>query len=238
VTTLFCAYAAEHVPIPTAFATVQFTPVGVVVMVPPPAEPFAAAMVSCGGAVNCAVTARIVPVAIASVQVVPTQAPEYALKVASPLGVAVSVTVALAGNDVLHVPLSVPAVMVQLMPAGLLVITPVPVPAPVIVTPCVKNVASAVRGCDIVIWHGSVVQSPAHALNTPLPVGVWSNVTTVLIGNVAEHVPLDVLPFSVQLIPDGVLVITPPPDDPLPALTVRRCGAAVNAVDTAVVTLL
>jgi hypothetical protein len=136
-TTLFCAYAVEQVPIPAELFRVQFTPPGDVVIVPPPAEPLAAEMDSVGGAVNCAVTVRVVPVAIGNTQVAPVHAPEYVVKVERPDGVAVSVTVEFCGNDAAHVPLRVPAVMVQLIPDGLLVTTPLPEPAAVTETPCV-----------------------------------------------------------------------------------------------------
>jgi hypothetical protein len=57
-------------------------------------------------------------------------------------------------------------------------------------------------------------------------------------GKLAVHVPLVVVEFTRQLMPLGVLVITPPPLEPAPGAIVRRCGAAVNAAATAVVALL
>ena len=128
--------------------------------------------------------------------------------------------------------------MVQLMPDGTLVTRPLPVPPPAIVTICVWNTASAVRPCDMTSWHGVDAQSPPHAANTALPLGVSCSVTTVPAAKYAVHVPLDVDPLSTQFTPVGELVITPPPADPAPAATVRRCGAAVNAAVTALVTPL
>ena len=62
----------------------------------------------------------------------------------------VSVTIELGANVVAQVPPVTPAVIVQLIPAGLLVTRPLPVPPPVTVMPCVWNVASAVRPCDMI----------------------------------------------------------------------------------------
>jgi hypothetical protein len=72
--------------------------------------------------------------------VVPVPSPVHAAKVEPAavgrvaLGVAVSVTGAPPAKAKLHVPLVVPAVEVQLMPAGLLVTVPTPAPVPVIVS--------------------------------------------------------------------------------------------------------
>ena len=62
--------------------------------------------------------------------------------------------------------------------------------------------------------------------------------TTVFAAKSAAQVPLVADPVSTQLMPMGVLVITPPPADPAPAVTVRRCGAAVKAAVTTLVMLL
>jgi hydrogenase/urease accessory protein HupE len=126
------------------------------------------------------------------------------------------------GNVVLQVPLTTPAVITHVIPVGLLVTTPLPVPPPVTVRLCVRNTGSADLGCDITTWQGSAVQSPAHALNVALPVGVCCNVTGVLIGNRAEQTPLVLDPITVQLMPLGVLVTVPLPDEPDPGVTVRR----------------
>lgn len=98
--------------------------------------------------------------------------------------------------------------------------------------------ASAVRPSDIANWQGSDTQSPAQAANTAFPLAVCCNVTTVLAAKKPVHTPLVVEPLSTQLMPAGELRITPPPADPAPAVTVNRCGAALNAALTADVTLL
>ncbi|HYW50229.1 MAG TPA: hypothetical protein VE861_06470 [Gemmatimonadaceae bacterium] len=150
-----------------------------------------------------------------------------------PDGVAVSVTTVFGGNVVLHVPLVTPAVIAQLMPLGELVTTPVPVPLPVTAMPCVLNTGCAVRPCDIASWQGSTVQSPAQPLNTALPLADCCRVTMLPAANDALQLPLDVEPVTTQLIPEGMLVITPLPDDPAPGVIVRRCGPAVNPTLTA-----
>jgi len=97
-----------------------------------------------------------------------------------PEGVEVSVTRVFGGNVAEHVPPTTPAVITQLMPDGELAMVPVPEPPPLMTSPCVLKITSAVRPCDIATWHGSVVQSPAHPLNTALPVVDCCSVTTVL----------------------------------------------------------
>lgn len=62
--------------------------------------------------------------------------------------------------------------------------------------------------------------------------------TSVFSGNSALHVPLVPAPFIEQLMPAGMLVITPPPAEPEPGATVSRNGAAVKPAVTALVTPL
>jgi len=119
------------------------------VIVPPPWEPETVAIVSVGGAANCAVTVVIAPVTMVTLQALPLQAPEYPENELIPAGVDVSVTTLFAGNVVEQVPPTMPAVMTQLMPDGELVTVPVPVPPPLIVMPCVRKITSAVRGCVV-----------------------------------------------------------------------------------------
>ena len=151
---------------------------------------------------------------------------------------AVSVTTVFGGNVLLHVPPVMPAVIAQLMPLGALVMTPLPVPPPVIVMPCVLKTGCTVRPCDIATWHGSAVQSPAQPSNTALPLLTCCSVTTVLAANQAVHAPLDDEALTTQLMPTGMLVITPPPEEPAPGVTVSRCGAAVKPTRTADVTVV
>lgn len=124
-------------------------PDGALLIVPPPSDPDTAESVSVGGAANCAVTAAVAPVIIVTVQVLPLQAPVYPENEARPDGVAVNVTTVVAGKVVVQVPPVAPAVITQLIPDGELVTTPLPVPPPLIVIPCVLKIASAMRGCDM-----------------------------------------------------------------------------------------
>lgn len=136
-TVLFSANANAHVPAAAMFDSAQVSPDGVLLSVPPPSDPVAAASVSVGGAANCAVTTVLVPMTVATVQLVPEHAPVYPLNDERPSGVAVSVTTLLAGKVALQVPPEAPAVIVQLIPAGTLVTTPLPVPPPLTLTLCV-----------------------------------------------------------------------------------------------------
>jgi hypothetical protein len=237
VTMVLSAYAKVHEPVADALLSVHDRPDGELVSVPPPCDPNAADSVSVGGAVNCAVTLFVVPGVMVIVQVDALQAPEYPEKDDSPDGVAVSETTVFGGKVVLHVPPVSPLVTVQLMPDGTLVTRPLPDPPPLTTTACVWKIASAVRPSVIASWHGSDVQSPAHAAKTAFPLVVCWSVTTLLAVKNAVQVPLVVVPLSTQLMPAGALVTTPPPADPGPAVTVRRWGAALKAALTADVTL-
>jgi hypothetical protein len=75
-------------------------------------------------------------------------------------------------------------------------------------------------------------------LNTAFPLVDGCSVTSVPLAKYAVHVPLVVEPLRTQLMPAGALVIVPPPADPGPAVTVSRCGAAVNAALTVLVSAL
>ena len=71
------------------------------------------------------------------------------------------------------------------------------------------------------------------------PPGACISVTTVFAANATLHAPLVLLLVTVQLMPDGELVIVPLPRDIGDALTVNVTGggtltAAVNAAETAV----
>ena len=152
-----------------------------------------------------------------------------------PDGVAVSVTSVFGGKVLLHVPLTMPIVIAQLMPVGELVTVPVPEPPPLIVSPWILKITSAMCASDIASWQGSVVQAPAQASNTASPVLDCCSVTTVLSGKSALHVPLEADPEITQLMPAGTLVITPDPVAPAPRATVSRWGAAVKPTLTALV---
>ena len=238
VTAVLSAYAKVHVPLAAALLSVHVKPDGELLSVPPPSDPAAAESVSVGGAANDAVILAVTPGTIVTVHVTLEQPPVYPENDDNPAGVAESETTVFGGKVVVHVPPVTPALMVQLMPDGTLVTSPLPVPPPVTVTVCVWNTASAVRPCDISSWHGIDAQSPPHALNTAFPLVVCWSVTTDPAAKYAVQVPLDVDPLSTQFTPVGALVITPPPAEPAPAATVSLCGAAVKAAVTALVTPL
>ena len=136
------------------------------------------------------------------VQGSPEQAPLQPRNPYGGSGVAVSVTEVPKGNDALQVP----PPFLQLIPAGLEVTVPVPVPAKVTCTGSAKLAE---------IWASvlSVIEQeafPEQALPQPkneAPVsGVSVRVTLVPAGKLAEQV-FALLP---QLMPAGVLVIVPP----------------------------
>jgi len=84
-----------------------------------------------------------------------------------------------------HVPLVVPAELVQLIPGGAEVTDPVPVPAPctVSINCCCPNVALTLRAWSIVTTHGrelaQVIPDPFQPLNTAPAAGVAVRVTDV-----------------------------------------------------------
>ena len=147
VTLVFSAYAFTQVPLVAMYVSAQEIPTGALVMVPPPSEPETVAMVSVGGAANCAVTLVIAPVTIVTLHVGPLHAPVKPENELMPDGVDVSVTSVFGGNVVEQVPPTTPAVITQLIPEGELVTVPVPDPPPLTVTPCVLKITSAVRDC-------------------------------------------------------------------------------------------
>jgi hypothetical protein len=119
-------------------------------------------------------------------------------------GEAVSATPVPEANDALHV-------APQLIPAGLLVTVPEPVPALLIVSVyiCV-NVAVQLRAADIVTLPSLQSASPVQPANVEPADGEAVSATPVPEANDALHV-------APQLIPAGLLVTVP---DPLPALLI------------------
>ena len=81
------------------------------------------------------------------------------------------------------------------------------------------------------------MQSPLQPWKIPLPAGICDRVTTVLVVKVTLHTPVVMPSFTVQLIPAGALVITPPPRDPAVGATTNVAGidAAANPAPTGVV---
>ena len=121
-------------------------------------------------------------------------------------GVAVRATESPAAKEVLQV-------APQLIPAGLLVTVPLPVPAFEIVNVlggAALNVAVQLRAADIVTLPSLQSASPVQPANVDPETGVAVNVTTCPVANA----PLQVVP---QLIPAGLLVTEPVP---VPALLI------------------
>jgi hypothetical protein len=179
----------------------QVIPAGLLVTVPAPVPVSVTVSVGDAGPVKVAVAEVFAE--MLNVQVdVPLQAPDHPLNVDPDAGVAVSVT---------DVPVSKLALQVlpQLMPLGVLVTVPLPVPARLTLSTGAAvgklNVAVTVAFADSVMTHELV---PLHAPDQPTKVdpdaGDATSVTLVPELNVAEHV----VP---QLIPLGVLLTVPVP---------------------------
>jgi hypothetical protein len=129
------------------------------------------------------------------------QNPIQPANVEVPLGVAVIVTSPeVAAIGALQVPLVAVPLNVQLIPAGLLVIVPVPLPSAETVTVGLPNVAVTAWGPFIVTTQLALPVQPAplQEVKTVLAVGVVDRVTTSPAAKSAEQVPG-------QLIPAGVL---------------------------------
>src|SRR5437016_7926614 len=138
---------------------------------------------------------------------VPGQAaPLHPANVEPAAGVAVKVTVVPLVKLALHV------VVGPLMPDGLLVIEPEPLPAEVTDNGKVTRLNVAVTDCAAVIFTLQVPvpaqAAPLHPANVEPVAGVAVKVTVVPLVKLALHVLVG------QLIPDGLLVIEP---EPLPA---------------------
>ena len=119
-----------------------------------------------------------------------------------------------------QVPLAVPLVIVQSIPAGTLVIVPLPLPAAATVSvgggddEPVLNVATTFVAALIVMVHKAVV--PGQVVDEPLTVhpanelpvfGTASSVTCAFSGRFSEQVPV----VPTQSIPEGLLSMVPLP---------------------------
>jgi hypothetical protein len=170
---------------------------------------------------NVAVTV-VFAVIVTEQAAVPVQAPDHPAKVDPAAGVAVRLTVA---------PLSKFAeqLVPQLIPEGVLVTVPAPVPAGVTVrvneAPAVLNVAvTAVFAFIVTVQLAVPVQAPDQPANVdPVP-GVAVRVTL-------EPTENEALQVDPQSIPPGELVTDPLP---VPASETLRSGGAAAAVNVAV----
>lgn len=137
-------------------------------------------------------------------------------------GVAVRITCVLVSNGAEHTE-------PQLIPEGLLVTVPLPVPLMFTVsTGFCENVAVTDLLASIVIWH---VPVPLHAPPQPLKdqpeSGLAVSVTVVFAANEAEHVPRQLV------IPEGLLLT-----EPFPEIVTVRVNVAVVVNVTVTVRLL
>lgn len=151
ITVPFANVTAQTPDVAPSF-TVQFRPAGALVIVPLPRDAGDGATLSvaaCAGAVNAACTDVTAPDTIVTLHVDPAHAPVNPLNEPPAALTAVSDTETPAAKFDVQLPLATPVVMVQEMPAGALVITPLPAPyAPRVSEPgaaAVRYVTSTVR---------------------------------------------------------------------------------------------
>lgn len=117
----------------------------------------------------------------------------------------------------------------QLIPGGLLVTAPLPVPVVVTVRASGPvKVAITFSAAVTVKLHVVVPEQPVQPLKYELVPGVSVSVTWVLSGNTAEH------DFAGQLIPGGSLVTLPPP----PLIEIFTPSSAMNEAATVVAALI
>jgi hypothetical protein len=135
---------------------------------------------------------------------VPVHAPDHPANVDPWLGVAVNATAVPVLKLALHV-------CPQLMPEGLLLTVPVPLPEFVTVSFAVVGPVAAVKVAVTVVAAESVTlqapapeQPPDHPANVEPWLGVAVSVTTVPVLKVAPH-------GCPQLMPEGLLLIVPVP---------------------------
>jgi hypothetical protein len=142
-----------------------------------------------------------------------------------PTGVCVSVTIKFAAYVTLQTPEVTPSSTVHAIPAGMLVIVPLPRDASDDVTVSVAGGASvnvtpivAVAALVTTTLHGADVHAPEKPDTVPLAALNAFNATVLPAANDALQVPLGVPAVIVHAIPSGTLVIVPDPEpDPLTA---------------------
>ena len=208
---------------PTEQVEPQSIPTGLLVTEPVPFPAFETVSVrGDGGAVNVAVTEWLAP--IVSVHVpVPEQSPVQPAKVLPAAGVAVRMTTVPEVKLAEHVE-------PQLIPGGLLVTVPVPLPA--LDTSRVRCSPDDVVNVAVTEWSRSIVsvhvpvpaQSPDHPTNVKPGEADAVNVTTVPLSKLAEQV-------EPQLIPAGLLTTMPLPSPAF--VTVRVLAGESNVAPTA-----
>jgi hypothetical protein len=193
----------------------QAMPVGALVTVPVPVPDLVTVSVKdC----NAKLAVTVVAALVAMVQErVPAQPPPLQpVKVEPAAGVAVRAIEELAANEAEHV-------LPQAMPAGALVIVPVPAPdlVTVTMTDCSANVAETDAAAFIVTVQAPLPkQAPLHPVKPDPASGVTVKLTTVPLAKAAEQ-------LAPQEMPAGELVMVPVPVPILPTLSVKLCSAKV-----------
>jgi hypothetical protein len=177
----------------------QLIPAGLLVTVPVPARVTVSIAVFCAELLKVAVTCSLAPSVTTHVGLLPQSLPVHPAKIELAPAVAVRVTAD---------PVEKPALQLcpQLMPAGLLVTLPEPIPAKVTVSTgeALKFAITEVF-CVTVILHTPVpLQAPDHPAKKEFAAGDAVSVTWVPL----EKLALQALP---QLMPVGLLLTVPPP---------------------------
>jgi len=203
---------------PAVHVAPQSIPAGLLVTVPVPEPTFSTVRVGRGETLKVAVTDLAASMVTWQVLAVPEHAPVHPANMEPAEGEAVRVTT---------VPLTKFAeqVLPQLMPAGLDVTVPPPVPAFVTVSAGARaKVAVTDLAASMVTWQVPAVpeQAPLHPVKADPTAAVAVRVTTVPGAKLAEHdVP--------QSIPSGLLVTLPLP---APAFVNVRVGAVLKVAVT------
>jgi len=222
-------------PVVTPSLRVQLMPAGALVIVPPPREPAVGAMTSVAGiaaAAKPAPTVVVLPGATVALHIMPEHAPVNPANAALPVLTASSETDMPPAKTAEQSPVATPAAILQLIPSGMLVTVPAPVPNPATTSvpgDCgMRNVASTVRWPFTVTTQGLPTQFALQAWKIVPATGSCASVTSVPTGKLLLHDPAPgAVPFSRQSIPAGVLTIRPPPTEPAFATTERKFGTNV-----------
>jgi hypothetical protein len=202
----------------------QLMPLGLLVTVPVPVPASCTVKVT-GAGLKVAVTVAADVSVIVHV-LAPVQTPDQPANVEVTFGVAVSVTELPPGKLAVHV---VP----QLMPEGLLMTVPAPLPASFTVSctggaAVLKVAVTDVAALTVTMQVPVPVHAPDHPANVDPELAVAANVTEVPVAKLAVHV----VP---QLMPAGLLVTVPVPDPAFVTVSGNCVGAAVLNVAVTVV---